>query len=198
MLTFEVVPVSLSLGSGKEYTEMAPLLVPSDEKGRILHNALLDAVKYDPATGVFTWARSWTWIGKVFKEGAELGSNERRYRVITLGGVRYKAHTLAVFYMLGRWPSGIVDHIDLDGFNNRWSNLREATVCENRQNARKYASNTSGHKGVVWLASVQAWQVRVSANGVRHFVGYFKDLAEAAKAREDFAKRLHKEFYREK
>lgn len=43
------------------------------------------------------------------------------------------------FIMTGRWPESgmIIDHIDGDSSNNRWENLREATVAQNAQNRQE-------------------------------------------------------------
>ena len=46
-------------------------------------------------------------------------------------------------------PVGMeTDHRDRDGLNNRRSNLRNATIAQNRSNAAISADNTSGVKGV--------------------------------------------------
>ena len=107
------------------------------ELKRVLH--------YDPETGVFTWRVSLSWRGKI---GAEAGNIFRRYRHIRIHGKLYRVARLAWLYTMGEWPPLDVDHVDGDGLNNRWRNLREATVSQNLANARRRKDNTSGYKGV--------------------------------------------------
>lgn len=161
----------------------------------ISHDRLLGLVSYCKETGVFTRNQAFSHFGKSYPAGSMVGTRCGRYYSIKLDRRMYKAHNLAFFYVTGKWPEVYMDHIDCDGFNNAWSNLREATASQNRQNTAKYVSNTSGHKGITWLPRVQKWQARCAVNGVRHFVGVFSDLEEAVKAREEFAKQYHGEFY---
>jgi hypothetical protein len=39
--------------------------------------------------------------------------------------------------------------------------------------------------GIDWRGNASAWRVRVSRDGARHIVGYFKNLDEAVTARRD-------------
>ena len=57
---------------------------------------------------------------------------------IHVGGSRKKRATHVIFYIMrGRYPMPglVIDHIDGDPTNNRWSNLRECTVAQNMRNA---------------------------------------------------------------
>lgn len=69
-----------------------------------------------------------------------------------------RLHVLAWFLMCGVWPIEI-DHIDGDGANNKFSNLRHTNRTENNKNRKKQRNNTSGvcgvaHKGDGWRAYV--------------------------------------------
>ncbi len=91
----------------------------------------------------------------------------------------------------GPIPKGIlIDHEDGNPFNNRLSNLRQATNAQNLRNRGRQKNNTTGYKGV----SISPWGYRVQINN-RH-VGYFKTLEEAATAYAAEADRLHGEFAR--
>lgn len=84
--------------------------------------------------------------------------------------------------MTGAWPEHKVDHWDRDGLNNRWANLRSATVSQNLQNSGIRADNTSGFKGVSWSSSRGKWVAQISIYGKRTPLGryFIKDEAIAA------------------
>jgi len=93
--------------------------------------------------------------------------------------VRYKRKTYAVhsviwFLHYGVWPSEI-DHIDTNKLNNKIENLRLAN-CKNQQNVGFRCDNTSGAKNVYWHASAKRWAVLVTADKIRHSLGYFDDF----------------------
>lgn len=124
-------------------------------------------VTYNPETGVFT--RNAT--------GKPTGCPDRNgYLRIGIGDEIYFAHRLAVLYMTGSMPTLHMDHIDHVTDNNRWLNLREAEVVENRRNSLKRSDNTSGHKGVSWDEKRQKWVARV-AN--RHSKYKFLEIGRA-------------------
>lgn len=92
-------------------------------------------------------------VGRLRKDG---------YRRISIHGVPYFAHRLALFYVNGAWPDGDVDHINGIRSDNRLENLRPATRSQNlhNPNRKKNSSNTSGFPGVrahgkKWVASIK-------------------------------------------
>lgn len=86
------------------------------------------------------------------------------------------------------------DHIDKDPHNNRRENLRVATHQENNTNKNKQSNNMSGYKGVSWENRSRKWASNIYKNGIKYFIGYYKDKEEAARAYDHFAKLLHGEF----
>ncbi|MCL4218786.1 MAG: HNH endonuclease [Candidatus Hydrogenedentes bacterium] len=113
--------------------------------------AILD---YSPDTGVFRWkhrpdySKAWNtrYAGKVAGYEWQVGKNT--YRSIRIYDWPFLAHRLAWLYMTGNWPAHGVDHRDLDGLNNRWSNLRAATKSQNGLNTKAKKNNKTGFKGV--------------------------------------------------
>lgn len=81
-----------------------------------------------------------------------------------------------------------VDHIDGDGLNCRWSNMRVCTHAENHQNRRR-GYGASSYRGVSWHPRGQ-WLVRVKVDGTEHFGGYFDDEDEAGSAAAALRERL--------
>src|SRR5690242_9417485 len=132
---------------------------------------LKELLHYDPETGVMTRLVATTnavKVGDVIK-----GKSVRGYRRAMIDGVRYKAHDLAWLYMTGRFPEHIVDHIDCNTDNLRWSNLRAATQQENCFNRSVARNNTSGFKGVKWHKGAHRWEGYVGFHNKRVFAGGF-------------------------
>lgn len=124
-----------------------------------------------------------------------------RYRVIGLSvkpGVyeKHYAHELVFFYMTGRWADPEVDHINQNGLDNRWCNLREATrseACANRvvrPNALKGAYRVAG--------SSTLWFSHIKKDGKTTYLGCFRTEQEAHDAFVEASKRLHGRFHRVK
>lgn len=129
--------------------------------------------------------------------GTEAGSSSVGRRSICIDGVFYGAHILVWLITTGEWPPIGIDHRDLDGLNNRWSNLRLATKSQNGQNTRRRADNTSGFKGVAWDAGRGKWRADIRVpNGPRKHLGMFEDPAVGHAAYVQAAKMLFGEYGR--
>jgi hypothetical protein len=161
-------------------------------------------LRYDAATGEFTWlprpremfasnVAHAAWNGRY--AGKTAGSVKPDGRIdIAIGHRLYKAHRLVWLYMHGEPVPDVVDHVDHNKLNNRFSNLRAATKSENGANMRMRDSNRTGVKGVgIWRGYYRA---RIMIAGKDISLGYFKTLEEAAKARFEAASRLHGTFAR--
>jgi len=91
-----------------------------------------------------------------------------------------------------------VDHIDCDGLNNRRSNLRPATRCENARNQRMFRNNKSGFKGVCYDKRRHKWRAIIGVAGrKRRHLGQFDTPEAAHAAYVAAAKELYGEFARE-
>jgi hypothetical protein len=87
-----------------------------------------------------------------------------------------------------------VDHIDHNRLNCQKHNMRLATNAGNAKNAVKHRDNTSGFKGVSFNKGCGKYQSQIRADGVRHFLGYYDDPTEAARAYDAAARKLHGDF----
>lgn len=106
---------------------------------------LKELLVYDCDTGVFTWLTN---EGRRIIKGSPAGTiSNGGYIIIGIDGVRYVAHRLAWFYMTGEWPKNLIDHKDTNRVNNKWCNLREATLTENQRNRNVTRISKSGVKG---------------------------------------------------
>ena len=77
----------------------------------------------------------------------------------------------------------VVDHINMDGLDNRKQNLRICTIKENSRNSKLQKNNTSGYIGVHKnISSKKPWAARLGYNGKKIHLGYYYSEKEAAKA----------------
>lgn len=143
---------------------------------------LKSLVSYDPITGLFIWIKA---RPKTRCKGIAGYTSPDGYVRIGVNRKYYPAHCLAWFYMTGEWSELIIDHINGIRNDNRWCNLREATVSQNNTNKKVSTRSKTGVKGV-------------SKEGIRYRVilclGSFDTIEEATKIYNEAAFKLHGEF----
>jgi len=158
----------------------------------IEHAKLLEYLDYDPDTGIFVW-RSRPPNANRVKIGEEAGgqtadTRKGLYRTIMLLGVRRYTHQWAVFYMTGKWPSKHIDHINGNGLDNRYSNLRLCDPHENHQN-RKNEFNKHGYVGVAFVNGY--YRAGVTVKGKYITLGHYRTPEEAHQAYLEGKKKYH-------
>jgi hypothetical protein len=124
------------------------------------------------------------------------GRNKTGHITIAIDGRRYLAHRVIWKIKTGNDPVVDIDHKDTNGINNRFANLREATVGQNRHNMRLSKRNTSGVKGVCFNPKLGKWCVSIMKDLVSHRIGYFEKFEDAKAAAGAARDRLHGEFAR--
>ena len=90
---------------------------------------------------------------------------------------------MAIAFITNPDVKSCVDHIDNDKSNNKIANLRWATHSQNSQNKSMMSNNTSGVKGVIWDKSSNKWRARITIDGIKVHLGYFKNLEDAKQVR---------------
>lgn len=159
-------------------------------KNKLTHERANELLSYDPETGVITRKVSLVYSTPV---GSIAGSvnKYKGYVAVFVDGTRYQAHRVAWLMMSGRWPRGHIDHVDGNRANNRWSNLREASVAENNQNMRAASNNTSGLRGVSWMSKAKKWRAQICLDKKITYLGLFDDKAEAHEAYLSAKRKIH-------
>jgi hypothetical protein len=114
-------------------------------------------------------------------------------------GARKKAGGKSIIYMhkiILEVPKGmVVDHINIDGMDNRSANLRPATRAQNSRNRKKFLKKCSSkYKGVYWHKDSLKWQARIIFEKKTIHLGTFNNEIDAAKAYDEAAKKYHGEF----
>jgi hypothetical protein len=136
---------------------------------------------YDPDSGALLWRKG---NGGNVKPWQQVKSrNGHGYYAAKVHGRSYLAHRLAWLYVHGSMPEGDIDHKNRIRNDNRLCNLRSVSRTDNCQNISLPSHNKSGHIGVSWLKSHNAWTVYVKVNKKNNWLGYYKDLDEAIAAR---------------
>ena len=155
---------------------------------------IIFSLRYDPETGDFYWKQKISdkvVIGR--KAGSTAGKRDVR---ISVDGVLYEAHRLAWAIMTGEQPPHAIDHVDGDTRNNRWKNLRAATISQNGANRPMQSNNRSGTKGVYFYADRKGkpWLARLSCQGKIRLNKRFATKEEAAAAYADAARQHFGEY----
>lgn len=88
------------------------------------------------------------------------------------------------------------DHRDMNGLNNKRSNLRDATYTQNNANRRLQKNNTSGYRGVFWDKHRLRWLARIRYEKKRHHLGYFVLKSDAITAYNRAAERFFGAYFR--
>lgn len=132
----------------------------------------LSQLQYDPITGALT------------RRGKSLVKYIINRPLIRVDGKRQVATRVIYKLMTGEYPPShlIVDHIDGNFKNNRWNNLRLATLAENSRNVTITPKNKTGKVGVFHRKG--RWISHARLNGTRYWLGTFDTFEEAANARD--------------
>ena len=75
-----------------------------------------------------------------------------------------------------------VDHVNGNSLDNRKSNLRICTHYQNSLNLKKYKNNKTGFRGVYFYKPTKKFGATIRVGTKLKFLGYFKNLYEAAGA----------------
>lgn len=168
-------------------------------KHPLTQERLLEFLDYNPDSGLFTWR---VYRNRDARQGDIAGhvatiTGGRKYIRIRIDRRQYFAQRLAWLYMMGAWPDWLIDHADNDGLNNRWLNLRQATVSQNSANRKRARLNTTGFKGATLLKSgTRRYQAQITVRGNAKYLGVYSTPEDAHAAYLSAAEHYFGEFAR--
>ena len=162
-----------------EFDDRLENLTLSHFIGEITQDMLKKMVKYDPDTGEFF---KYVHHANGTCSLKRLGTGDiNKYQQINCGGVNYRGHRLAWFYMYGEWPDDFIDHINGLRGDNRISNLRDVPPEANSRNRKIGKDNTSGFMGVRRYDC--GWRAEIVYEGKTYHLGTHSDVHSAVQAR---------------
>lgn len=160
------------------------VIQPLDQSYRIIaltrgQNTMVDAADYD-------WLNQWPWCAVWNKHTHSFYAKRSKWDKI-----KKCSYTIAMANeILQCSPGEQADHISHDTLDNRKENLRKTTNTQNCSNKGIRSTNKSGYIGVCWYKKYEKWNAYINHINL----GYFDSAEEAARARDEVAKKLHGEF----
>jgi hypothetical protein len=153
----------------------------------ITQKRLKELFCYDPETGQFTRRI------KVSNQhaGTIAGGYNSGYVMLRIDGKRCMAHRAAWLYMTGEWPGNEIDHINRDGLDNRFANLRDVTHEVNSLN-RTSSKGVADEPHVYWdRRKGGRWWGCFRVGGKSHYTGSSRDKATAQRMLEEHVNKVY-------
>lgn len=135
-------------------------------------------VSHFPAGQISSKSKAARWNARY--AGTEAGMKRAFYRVVRLDGRQLMAHRAIWALHTGEWPSGIIDHINRDGHDNRIDNLRIVDAKGNSQN-RSVSAGKDLPVGVSYVP--EKWCAYIKIDGKLNNLGHYDNPDEAIAAR---------------
>jgi len=153
-------------------------------KESLTQSRLKELLHYNPDTGYLTWSCKMFGIKKGDIAGCKSKYRTGKHYVsVRIDGKLYLSHRIIWLYMTGAFPENHIDHINGNGCDNRFINLRDVTKIENCRNVRKSICNTSGTVGVFWEENISKWRACIGIKKKSIHIGVFKNKVDAIIAR---------------
>jgi uncharacterized protein YeaC (DUF1315 family) len=151
-----------------------------------------EKLNYNPETGDLVW--------KQLRNSKRIGQKANcldlsGYVQINISGYVYKGHRIAWAIYYGKWPDGIIDHINGQRNDNRIQNLRECdhqTNCQNMRNGS--CKNVTGYIGVhvsERSSKEKKYRAKIHLNGKQIHLGGYPTPELAHQAYVEEKRKLH-------
>lgn len=141
-----------------------------------------ELLEYNEVTGVLFWKDNRGRVKKGDQAGYVLKHHSGKYyRMVQINGKAMYAHRVAWELKTGCKPKMHIDHIDGDGLNNSFSNLRLVSSSDNAKNLKVYKNNKTGVMGVTRFRG--KYKSTITEGGVTEHLGVFDNLFDACCAR---------------
>jgi hypothetical protein len=118
-----------------------------------------------------------------------------KYVRVAVDGKCSLAHRV-IWKMMTDEETHLIDHIDCDGRNNKWLNLRSAEHRENLRNRGAPKNNTSGVKGVSFDSATSMWRASITVDYKAINLGRYPSIHQASEARRIASEKMHGQFAR--
>lgn len=106
----------------------------------------------------------------------------------------YNKKQVFIHQLITGFKYPIIDHINRNKLDNRKCNLRPATTNQNARNKCVRRTNNSGYIGVSWDKRENKWLVKICVDYKSIFLGRYKNIEDAIKARLKAEKEYYGEF----
>lgn len=124
--------------------------------------------------------------------GTVAGSlNVHGYVQISIDNQIYRSCRLAWLYVHGKWPTGVIDHINGDRSDDRISNIRDVTPAMNSQNLQRAHSDKKTSKLIGITKNGSGWLAQIHSTGKYQYLGTYKTQEEAHAAYLAAKRQLH-------
>ena len=152
---------------------------------------------YDTETGELKWAV--TLSSAAVKGKPCAAKNFHGYYTVKVRGKTYLVHRVVWLMMTGSFPTTTIDHINRVRSDNRWSNLRLATITQQAGNTIRTDGKVTGVRGVRMCGKKFQARIRtknpVTGESRLVHLGTFPTLELAKAAYDAIAKDYFGEFY---
>jgi hypothetical protein len=140
---------------------------------------LSEHLEYNPIDGMLHWASNRDGRARKGRLAGGLDSSTGYWRVRFLGK-NFQAHRLAWLIYYGKFPDGLIDHINGNKTDNRIENLRDVDRSTNLHNQKKaQKGNLSGFLGVSYHAKSGKYLARITINNKTNHIGVFIKAEDA-------------------
>ncbi len=147
----------------------------------------MEQLDYNPETGELRWNDK---AQKKMQGKPANRKDSKGYVYLHVGNKMILGHRIAWFKHYGKWPDGVIDHINGDPADNRICNLRDVPQPVNMQNQRKpRADNKLGLLGVSMKGN--RFRAQITVNQKKKMLGTFATAEEAHLAYVTAKRELH-------
>lgn len=155
--------------------------------------------QYNPETGDLIWRvrprghfqDDASWKRWNTRYAGSVAGTKNVYTKVSINKYIFGSHRIIWVMQTGNLPSQTIDHRDRAGVNNRWGNLREATVSQ--QNCNRILPSATGLKGVTAEPNGR-WRAQIRVGKKMRYLGLFQTKEAAHSAWGKAAAILHGEF----
>ena len=120
--------------------------------------------------------------------------NKKGYIYTQYMGKKVFIHRIVMNIHGEDWINQRVDHINHDVTDNRKANLRIVTPSQNTMNSKVRCESGTQIKGIYKRKDCDRYEVNIQKNGKQYYLGLYKTLDEAIKARKEAEEKMFGEY----